>query len=100
MCEVETPFGKMLVVMVGALIVASIETVWAGPRSPYRQRQVDAHDRAFEKGAEVGRFLLGSSVVLAFEKGRVRLGPDLAPGSVVRMGQSIGTGVPAASQSA
>ncbi len=90
--EFETAFGKMLVVMVGAMIVASIETVWSSPRSPYKQKQVDAHDLAFEKGAEVGRFLLGSSVVLAFEKGRVQLDAGLAPGAVVRMGRSIGAG--------
>ena len=91
--EFETAMGRMLVVMVGALIVASIETVWGGPPSPYRQKLVETHDIAFEKGAEVGRFLLGSSVVLAFECGRVRLDPTLAAGSVVRMGAAIGAGV-------
>ena len=95
--EFETAFGKMLVVMVGAMIVASIETVWDGPRSPYAEKRVDTHDLAFEKGAEVGRFLLGSSVVLAFEAGRVRLDPALAPGTAMRMGRSIGTGAQAAS---
>ncbi len=89
--EFETDRGRMLVVMVGAMIVASIETVWEGPRSPYRQKQVTTHDLAFEKGAEIGRFLLGSSVVLAFERDRVRLDPALAAGAVVRMGQAIGT---------
>jgi phosphatidylserine decarboxylase len=91
--EFETAHGKMLVVMVGAMIVASIETVWEGPRSPYRQQQTDTHDRAFEKGAEIGRFLLGSSVVVAFEAGRARLDPALAPGATVRMGQAIGAAV-------
>ena len=91
-CEFETAFGRMLVVMVGAMIVASIETVWEGERSPYRARRVARHDLAFEKGAEIGRFLLGSSIVLAFEKDRVRLDPALAAGAVVRMGRAIGTG--------
>ncbi len=91
--EFETDFGTMLVVMVGAMIVASIETVWDGPRSPYREKRVTEHDLAFEKGAEIGRFLLGSSVVLAFEQGRVQLDAGLAPGTVVRMGRPIGTGV-------
>ena len=89
--EFETDAGTMLVVMVGALIVASIETVWDGPRSPYRARAVTRHDLAFEKGAEIGRFVLGSSVVLAFERERVALAPDLSAGSVVRMGRAIGT---------
>ena len=89
-CEFETDFGTVLLVMVGALIVASIETVWDGPASPYRERTVTAHDVAFEKGDEIGRFLLGSSVVLAFEPGRVAL--DLAEGDVLRMGEAVGTG--------
>ncbi|HEX9952732.1 MAG TPA: archaetidylserine decarboxylase [Rubricoccaceae bacterium] len=88
--EFETALGRMLVVMVGALIVASIETVWGGPPSPYRRKQIDVHDLPFEKGAEVGRFLLGSSVVLAFERERVHL--DLSAGTVVRMGQAVGVG--------
>lgn len=91
-CEFETAFGKMLVVLVGAMVVASIEMVWDGPPSPYRNKQITAYDRHFEKGAEIGRFLLGSSVVLAFEPDRVRLDAGLAAGSVVRMGQPIGRG--------
>ena len=91
--EFETPMGAVVMVMVGAMIVASIETVWDGPRSPYREKQVTTHDLAFERGAEIGRFLLGSSVVLAFEKDRVRLEDGLAPGAVLRMGQAIGVGL-------
>ncbi|MDT0631602.1 archaetidylserine decarboxylase [Rubrivirga sp. S365] len=91
-CEFETAFGKMLVVLVGALIVASIETVWDGPRSPYKTKQVVEHDRAFETGDEIGRFLLGSSVVLAFERGGVTLDPSLVAGAEVRMGARIGEG--------
>ena len=89
-CEFETAAGRMLVVLVGAMIVASIETVWGGPRSPYRRKQITEHDVAFEKGDEIGRFLLGSSVVLAFEAGGVALDPSLAAGTTVRMGRSIG----------
>ncbi|MEL6615597.1 MAG: archaetidylserine decarboxylase, partial [Bacteroidota bacterium] len=90
-CEFETEAGRMLVVMVGAMIVASIATVWDGPASPYRQRQVTEHDLVFEKGAEIGRFLLGSSVVLCFETERVALADELEAGRVVRMGEAIGT---------
>ena len=89
--EFETAAGRMLVVMVGAMIVASIETVWDGPPSPYREKTVTRHDLEFETGAEIGRFLLGSSVVLAFEPGRVALDPALAAGAVLRMGEPIGT---------
>ena len=90
--EFETDRGRVLAVMVGAMIVASIETVWDGPASPYRETVVTEHDQSFEKGAEIGRFLLGSSVVLAFEPGHADLG--LAAGDVVRMGQAIGTRPP------
>ena len=88
--EFETAVGRMLVIMVGAMIVASIETVWGGPRSPYRQKLVTEHDIEFETGAEIGRFLLGSSVVMAFEQDRVQFDGELATGTVLRMGQSIG----------
>ncbi len=88
--EFETDFGKMLVILVGALIVASIETVWDGPPSPYRATSISKHDVPLEKGAEMGRFLLGSTVILAFEKGAVTLDPKLEPGTTVRMGQAIG----------
>jgi phosphatidylserine decarboxylase len=88
--EFETPHGKMLVIMVGALIVASIETVWDGPPSPYHEKAEHSHDIILDKGAEMGRFLLGSTVILAFEKDRVHLDPALAPGVPVRMGQRIG----------
>ncbi|MEM0962556.1 MAG: archaetidylserine decarboxylase [Bacteroidota bacterium] len=86
----ETDLGRMLVVMVGAMIVASIETVWDGPASPYRTKVVTAYDLPFDRGAEIGRFLLGSSVVLAFENARADLREDLAAGVVVRMGERIG----------
>lgn len=90
--EFETPFGKMLVIMVGAMIVASIETVWPGPASPYRVKQVNTHDVSLAKGAEMGRFLMGSTVITVFERGRVQLEDRLIPGVPIRMGQGIGRG--------
>lgn len=89
-CLFETDHGKMLVVMVGALIVASIEAVWDGPASPYREVTVSEHDRTFAKGEEMGRFLLGSSVVLAFEPGRVSLDDAVRAGHALRMGEAMG----------
>ena len=84
-----TDVGRMLVIMVGALIVASIETTWPGPRSPYRQRKVSEHGIGFARGDEIGRFLLGSTVILAFERDTVRLGSQLAVGRPIRMGEPI-----------
>ena len=84
-----TEVGRMLVIMVGAMIVASIETSWPGPRSPYRKKIVREHGIGFARGDEVGRFLLGSTVILAFERDAVRLEDKLTAGRPVRMGETI-----------
>jgi phosphatidylserine decarboxylase len=89
-CEFETAAGGMLVILVGALIVASIETVWGGPVSPYRSRQDNNWNLTFKRGAEIGRFLLGSTVIVVTEPGRLALSPDLVEGRTVRMGTAIG----------
>ncbi|HEX7035301.1 MAG TPA: archaetidylserine decarboxylase [Pseudomonadales bacterium] len=89
-CEFETGHGRMLVVLVGALIVASIETVWGGPTSPYRRLQRDAWQRTFARGEELGRFLLGSTVIVCCEPGRVVWEPTIRAGTRVRMGQRLG----------
>ncbi len=91
-CHFDTAAGEMLVVFVGALIVASIETVWPGPASPYRRRvSQQVTPTAFAKGDEIGRFLLGSTAIVCFERGPARWHSELQPGQVVRMGQAIGT---------
>ena len=91
-CRFETAHGPMLLVLVGALIVASIETVWEGPASPYREEIVTQHDQAFKRGEEIGRFLLGSTIICCFAKDAVRLAEHLDAGTVVRLGESIGRG--------
>jgi len=90
-CRFETDHGAMLVVLVGALIVASIETVWPGPTSPYRQLTHSRMDQAFARGDEIGRFLLGSTVIVCFQPGRARLATHVRAGADVQMGQSLGT---------
>ena len=90
-CEFETEHGRMLSIMVGAMIVASIETVWGGPSSPYRALSRQQHEGVkLQRGAEMGRFLLGSTVILCFEPGQVSWRDDLAPGSVVRVNEAVG----------
>lgn len=95
-CEFATTHGRVMVVLVGAMIVASIDTVWDGPSSPYRREEVTRFDQPeqtpqfYARGAEIGRFLLGSTVVVCFERGRSRLDPRLQPGRKVRMGEAIG----------
>ena len=90
--RLEAAFGEVALVLVGALIVASIEAAWSdGPTSPYRQRRLrSVEDVAFQRGDEVGAFLIGSTAVAVFPAA-VRLRGDLAPGTPVRMGETIGT---------
>ncbi|MFU8814133.1 MAG: archaetidylserine decarboxylase [Pseudomonadales bacterium] len=90
-CRFETAHGGMLVVLVGALIVASIDTVWGGPSSPYQREQQHCWNQRFAKGAEIGRFLVGSTVIVCCEPGRLRLDDATRRGRVVRMGQRLGS---------
>jgi len=86
------PAGEFALVMVGALNVGSMATVWSGDVAPRERRvaRLPHADVALAKGAELGRFNMGSTVILLFEPKRVRWAPHLAPGAVVRMGQAIG----------
>jgi phosphatidylserine decarboxylase len=90
-CRFDTEFGPMLLVLVGALIVASIETVWEGPASPYREEIVTTHDQDFKRGDEIGRFLLGSTVICCFAKDAVMSANSINEGSIVQLGQPLGT---------
>lgn len=89
-CRFSTDFGPMLQVFVGAMIVGSIKTVWDQAPSPYRTPQKTAHARAFERGAEIGRFMLGSTVICCFPREAVSLDPALTPGCTIKMGESLG----------
>jgi phosphatidylserine decarboxylase len=86
--------GQFVVVLVGALNVGSMATVWAGDITPAARRAVAhiaAPDIVLDKGAELGRFNMGSTVILLFEAQRAQWHPALRAGSVVRMGQVVGT---------
>ena len=92
-CLFDSPLGSMASVMVGAMIVAGIETVWGGRVTPHGRTVAEATFAAgprLRAGDEMGRFYLGSTVVLLFEPGRVEWRPELGPGSAVRMGQALG----------
>ncbi|MDE0039311.1 MAG: archaetidylserine decarboxylase [Gammaproteobacteria bacterium] len=85
-------FGEYAMVLVGAMIVASIRVTWPGPSSPYRQQTSRVPQEVlFERGDEVGAFLLGSTVIVLFPDGAVDLAEAIAPGSTVRVGTPIGT---------
>lgn len=95
-CLFDTAAGPMALVLVGATIVASIETVWAGTITPPVGRRVQRWDYdpatapRLAKGEEMGRFKLGSTVVCLFPPGRVALSDSLRPGTPTRMGTEFG----------
>jgi phosphatidylserine decarboxylase len=85
--------GQFALVLVGALNVGSMATVWAGDITPATRRvvtQVPGPPTTLEKGAELGRFNMGSTVILLFEANRVRWHPQVQAGRAVRLGQSLG----------
>jgi phosphatidylserine decarboxylase len=93
-CLFDTDVGPMALVMVGAMNVASIETVWAGEVTPPHRHAVrawnyKAGEFRLEKGAEAGRFNMGSTVILLFAKDRICWEAGYGPGSIVRMGKRI-----------
>lgn len=94
-CAFDTPRGPLAMVLVGATIVGSIATVWHGvvnPPRPGTVRRFEYHGQEIdlEKGAEMGRFLLGSTVILLWPHGTLKFNPDWAPGGAVRVGEALG----------
>lgn len=93
----ETEAGPMAMVLVGALFVSCIETVWAGVVTPphgYRVRRTDFRSNSaiqLERGAEMGRFNMGSTVILLFGPNRINWATNLGAGQALRMGESIAT---------
>jgi phosphatidylserine decarboxylase len=93
----DTELGPMALVLVGATIVASIETVWAGTITPPTGKDIfrwsypatGANAVHLEKGAEMGRFKLGSTVILAFAPDQIEFLPQQYPGAVTRMGEAF-----------
>ena len=93
----DTEAGPMAVILVGAMVVASIETVWAGLVTP-PQRQLKITDYsprpqpiALERGAEMGRFKLGSTAIVLFGPDVVKWKEGLQEGSPTQMGEQIAT---------
>jgi phosphatidylserine decarboxylase len=85
--------GYFALVLVGALNVGSMATVWAGDITPAARRvitRIAGPPTTLEKGAELGRFNMGSTVILLFEPNRARWHAQVHAGSVVRLGQSLG----------
>lgn len=90
----DTENGPMAMVLVGAMIVAAVETVWHGQVAPpTRQLKVTEYgkpvDVTLEKGAEMGRFLLGSTVILCYPKDTMTWDTQLQAGTPLKMGEAL-----------
>lgn len=93
-CHFDTNFGPMAVVMVGALLVSGVETVWGGEEIPAYGKRINRKDYrgrgiVLERFAEMARFNYGSTVIVLLPPGVARLSPDLAPEAPVRLGQRL-----------
>jgi phosphatidylserine decarboxylase len=90
----DTEIGPVAMVLVGAMIVASIETVWAGLVAPMRKKVVhfeygNQEEITLEKGAEMGRFKLGSTVVMLMPPGAANFEEKFTAESPIRMGEAF-----------
>lgn len=95
-CVFESPeHGTFAMVLVGATIVGSMETVWHGvvkpkPANKITQWTYTDQNITLEKGDEMGRFLLGSTVIMLFRQHAIVFSTDWAPERLVRLGESMG----------
>ncbi|HAY27094.1 MAG TPA: phosphatidylserine decarboxylase, partial [Candidatus Accumulibacter sp.] len=97
-CVFETEFGSFVLVLVGATIVGSMATVWHGTVNPprsgaLREWSYETQTVMLRKGEEMGRFLLGSTVVMLFPAEVLHFNPDWSPARPVRMGEAMGARV-------
>ncbi|MDB5966157.1 MAG: psd [Polaromonas sp.] len=96
-CVFESARGPFVLILVGATIVGSMATVWHGVVNPPRGKVVRSWDYPasgepaieLRKGEEMGRFLLGSTVVMLFPRGPLRFNPAWAPGRSIRLGEAM-----------
>ena len=94
-CVFEGEHGPFVMVLVGATIVGSMATVWHGVVNPpregvLREWRYEMGTISLAKGEEMGRFLLGSTVVMLFPQGVMRFPPDWTPTRPIRMGEAMG----------
>ncbi len=93
-CVFENERGPWVLVLVGATIVGSMATAWHGVVNPprpgtLREWRYEDRDVTLAQGQEMGRFLLGSTVVMLFPPGPLAFNPAWAPGGAIRMGEAM-----------
>ena len=95
-CHFDTDFGPMVQVMVGALLVSGVETVWSGEEIPAYADSITCKDYrgrgiVLERFAEMARFNYGSTVIVLLPKGAATLAASLVAEAPVRLGQRLAT---------
>ena len=95
-CFFNTEIGRMAVIFVGATIVRSISTAWAGTVAPNKNKDIAVSEYAsrnlnFAKGDEIGKFFMGSTVICLFEKDKIQFNEDMQSGQPTRMGMQMAT---------
>ena len=104
-CLFDTDLGPMALILVGAMLVSGLETVWSGAVSPPHGqamgswRYADDDPVQLLRGAEMGRFNAGSTVIVVLPRNRLRWSNSVQCGVSVRMGQEIGRRVGLAAES-
>lgn len=93
----DTAAGPMAMVMVGAIFVSCMETVWDGVVNPHMRMSLQTREftradqqPALQRGNEMGRFNMGSTVILLFGPGQAQWSDTLLPGQTISVGQQIG----------
>jgi phosphatidylserine decarboxylase len=91
----DTEIGKMVVVLVGAIIVGNIETMWAGTINPRHEKNIvrrayNTENIFLNRGAEMGRFKLGSTVIVLFQENKITWQDNIIANTTVQMGQQLG----------
>ena len=94
-CIFKTPAGLCAVVLVGAMMVAGIESVWHGHYHPNTLviNQFDSQNVRLKKGEEMGRFKFGSTVIVMFEPNKTAWSEKYMPGSTTHLGEIMTTHV-------
>lgn len=91
----DTSIGRVALVLVGAMIVGSIETVWAGTVAPPRKKAIQRWQYKnpifLKRGQEMGRFKLGSTVIILVEPNTVTWDPDFSSSCPIQVGQRLGS---------
>ena len=95
-CVFDSAHGQFVLTLVGATIVGSMATVWHGQVNPPRSPQIcewhyDAGAVSLRKGDEMGRFMLGSTVVMLFAKGVLDFNPAWSAAQAIRLGEAMGS---------